>query len=140
VSEQNVELVRRQVDAYNARDIDAFIALCDPGIEFHAAWTAVGPVTYHGHDGLRVWHRELEAAWDEIRVEPDAFFDLGDQVLTFAVLRGRGRQSGAEVAMPNIFLGTWRDGLQVFLKVYLRKEDALNELGVAEDALEPIAP
>jgi hypothetical protein len=34
----------------------------------------------------------------------------------------------------------WRDGLCVYVKNYAQKEDALSDLGVSEDALEPIAP
>jgi hypothetical protein len=55
-------------------------------------------------------------------------------------LHGRGVQSGVEVAMPATGIATSRDGLCVSHKAYLDSEDALRELGVAEDALEPIAP
>ena len=34
----------------------------------------------------------------------------------------------------------WRDGLMVYGKAYVHREDALRDLGVSEDALEPIAP
>jgi hypothetical protein len=33
VSRENIEILRRAIDAYNARDVEAFIAYCDPGIE-----------------------------------------------------------------------------------------------------------
>jgi ketosteroid isomerase-like protein len=39
VSEQNIELFRRLVEAYSARDIEAFIECCHPEIEYHAAWS-----------------------------------------------------------------------------------------------------
>jgi hypothetical protein len=34
----------------------------------------------------------------------------------------------------------WRNGLCVYAKAYAKREDALKELGISEDALEPIAP
>ena len=34
----------------------------------------------------------------------------------------------------------WRDGLCAFFKAYRHREDALTELGVYEDGLEPIEP
>ena len=34
----------------------------------------------------------------------------------------------------------WRDGLIVYWKGYFDRQDALRELGIAEDALVPIAP
>ena len=101
MSEQNVELHRREIEAFNARDIEAFISLSDPQIEFYSAMTTPGGAVYHGHDGLRKWLGDLEDAWgDELRVEPEAFFDVGEHTLAFQVLHGRGRQSGAEVALP----------------------------------------
>jgi hypothetical protein len=140
VSEQNVELHRRAIAAYNARDVEAMIALSDPSIEFHSGM-AVGSAVYYGHDGVRRWHRESEDAWgEEIRAEPEAFFDLGEQTLSFYTLHGRGRHSGAEVAMPNAQVFRWREGLLVYWKGYVHREDALRDLGVAEDELEPIAP
>ena len=42
--------------------------------------------------------------------------------------------------MPNALVATWRDGLIVYFKVYAHREDALSDLGVSEEALEPIAP
>jgi hypothetical protein len=34
----------------------------------------------------------------------------------------------------------WREGLVVYVKAYAHREDALSDLGVAKEALEPIAP
>ena len=54
MSQENVELHRRAIQAFNARDIEAFIAYCDPGIEWHSTFAAVGGAIYHGHDGIRL--------------------------------------------------------------------------------------
>ena len=141
MSEENVELHRRASVAYNAHDLEAFIAYLDPSIELHSAFAALGGGVHSGHDGVREYFRELEDAWgDEIRGEIEAFFDLGEDTLAFYVLHGRGRQSGAEVAMPLAQVVRWRDGLVVYFKVYAHREDALSDLGVSEDSLEPIEP
>jgi ketosteroid isomerase-like protein len=141
VSEQDVELHRRLVAAYNARDTDAFMALCDPQIEVHSVFAAPGGADYHGHDGVLRWHRDLDETWGEgFHVEPEAFFDLGDATLMFGVLHGRGQKSDVDVEMPNAQVGRSRDGRFVYLKVYMHREDALGDLGVSKEALEPIAP
>jgi ketosteroid isomerase-like protein len=141
MSDGNVELNRRLVEAFNARDLVAYVALCDPSIEWHSTFAAVGGAVYHGHDGLRRWHRDLEDTWgEEIRIEPETFFDVGEHVLVFAVLHGRGRHSGADVAMPYATLARWRDGLMVYAKGYAHREEALRDLGVSLDELEPIDP
>ena len=141
MSEQNVDLHRRLVEAFDTRDVEAYVACCDPQIELHSEMTAPGGAVYHGHDGLRKWLGHLEDAWgDELRIEPEGYFDFGVQTLTFNLLHGRGRQSGAEVSMPLAQVCRWRNGLNTCLKVYLRREDALRDLDTSEDALEPIAP
>lgn len=71
---------------------------------------------------------------------PRPFFDLANHTLMFGVQHGRGPQSGAEVAMPATAVAGWREGLCVSHKAFVHREDALRELGVSEDALEPIAP
>jgi ketosteroid isomerase-like protein len=140
MSHENVELFRRAVEAFNARDLERFIALFDPDVEFHSSFSGVSAV-YHGHEGLRRWHQDLEDAWgDEIRSEPEAYFYLGDYTLTLSVLRGRGRHSEVEVETPDVLVARWRDGLIVYLKSYLNKEEALGELGLSESKLEPSNP
>jgi ketosteroid isomerase-like protein len=141
MSEENVDLQRRVVDAFNARDIDAFITFCDPGIEFHSAFAAVGGAVYHGHEGMRRWHSDFEDTWGkDVGVRVEAYYDLGHDVLALYVLRGRGLQSGAEVEMENALVATWREGLMTRFKVYAHREDATADLDVSLDALEPVAP
>jgi hypothetical protein len=137
----NADLHRRVVEAYNAHDVEALIAVCDPSIEVHSVFAAVGGAVYHGHDGLRRFFGDVRDVWgDETRMEPDAYFDLGETTLLFLVLRGHGWQSGAEVAMPVAQVAMWREDLALYLKSYVHREDALRDLGVSEDELEPITP
>jgi hypothetical protein len=99
---RNVDRLRRMYEAYNARDIEAFIACCDPAIELVSAFAAVGGEVYHGHDELRRWQRDVEEVWgDHVHAEPEAYFDLGESA---------------------------------------HREDALRDLGVSDNQLEPIAP
>src|SRR5437660_10904968 len=141
MSERNVELYRRLLEAFNARNIEAIIAYVDPSIEFHSTFAAVGGAVYHGHDGMRSWHRELEDAWGaQIRLEAETYFDLGEHTLMFGNLHGRGQHSNVEVAMPVTQVARWRDYLVVYLKSYAHRQDALTELRVYDDDLEPIDP
>jgi ketosteroid isomerase-like protein len=141
VSKENVDVHRRIYEALNAGDAEALVAICDRNVEVQSVFAAVGGAVYHGHDGARKWQADLEEAWGgEFRVEIEAYFDLGERTLVFGVLHGRGGQSGAMVAMPAAGVATWRDGLCVSHKAYVDKDDALRDLGVSEDALEPIAP
>lgn len=141
MSQQNVELHRSVLEAVNGRDAEALIALCDPSIELHSVFAAVGGGVYHGHDELRTYLGDLEdALGDESHVDPEAYFDLGEQTLVVYVAHVRGKQSGAEVATPAAAVARWRDGLVTFFKAYRSKEEALEDLGISEDVLVPIAP
>jgi hypothetical protein len=42
--------------------------------------------------------------------------------------------------MPRALVVRWRNDLVVYLKGYAHREDALRDLGISEDELEPIAP
>jgi ketosteroid isomerase-like protein len=135
-----VELHRRFYQAFNARDVGGLIALCDPSVVIHSVFGAVSGAVYHGHDGVRRWQADLEEAWgEEIRVAVEAYFDLGECVLVFDALHGRGRQSGAAVTLPGGAVTRWRSGRCVYFRAYADRDEALRDLGVSEDALESIS-
>jgi ketosteroid isomerase-like protein len=137
MSEGNVELMRRFADAWNAGEIETVIACCDPDVEVHSAFAALGVGLYQGHDGVRDWLRDLEDAWGAgFRIEIERVFDLGEHTLAFSVWRGRGRHSGAEVAMQATPVARSRNGLLVYYKSFTQRDDALRELGVSESELE----
>jgi ketosteroid isomerase-like protein len=141
MSLENVEVVRIFTEAFNAGDIDAVVACCDPNVEFHSTFAAVGGGVYRGHDGIRRWYLDLQEIWgEELRSDLETLFDVGESMLVFTVLRGRGQQSGVDVELPAAMVARLRDGLLVNLKGYSHREDALKDLNVALDALEPISP
>ena len=138
MSRENVELHRRAVEAFNTRDVEKIVRLCDPQIELHSAVTMSA---YHEHEGVRRWHRDLtEAFGEELWIEPEAYFDLGEHTITFHLLHGRGRHSGADVAERFAHAHRWHNGLTVWFKAYARQEHALADLGVSKDAAERIDP
>lgn len=141
MQQENLEVVRAFTEAFNASDIEGVIACCDPKVEFQSTFAAVGGGVYRGHDGVRSWHRDLQETWgEEIRSELETLFDVGENMLVFTVLHGRGQQSGVEVELPAAMVVRLRDGLLVSLRGYSHREDALDDLNVTVDGLEPIAP
>ena len=138
MSQKNVELHRRVVEAFNTRDVEQIVPLCDPRIELHSAVTTS---VYHEHEGVRRWHRDLKDAFgEELWIEPEAYFDIGEHTITFHLLHGRGRHSGADVAERFAHVHRWRNGLIVWFKAYAHQQDALTDLGVSMDAAERIEP
>jgi hypothetical protein len=49
MSRENVEATERAIEAFNRRDLDAFLALAHPDAEH----VALAGEAYRGHDGLR---------------------------------------------------------------------------------------
>jgi hypothetical protein len=77
---------------------------------------------------------------DDLWIEPEAYYDVGEHTVTFHVLHGRGLQSGADVAMSAAHVCRWHDSLIVYFRGYSRRQDALSDLGAAESPPDPIAP
>jgi hypothetical protein len=137
----NVELTRHFIAAFNARHVDGLIAYCDPSVELHSSVEVVGGGIYRDHDGIRRWHRDLKDVWrEEIRVESEAFFDLGENLLSFYALHWRVRSAAWRSPCPNASVASWRDGLLVYFKGYTDRQQAMRDLGVTEAELEPIVP
>ena len=125
----NAEILRRGVEAFNARDIDRLVEFFDPETEMHSAFAQVDGGVYRGHDGLRAWHRDLEETWDEIRLDPEELVERDDEVLAYYAMHGRGSQSGVDVAMRVAHHVRLRDGLIVYLKTYDDLDAARRDFG-----------
>lgn len=61
-------IAREFVDAFNRRDAEGLVALCDPEIEFHPTPLVGSHDGYRGHHGLRQWAEELRASGLDHRV------------------------------------------------------------------------
>jgi ketosteroid isomerase-like protein len=85
MSEENIEIVRRAVDAWNRRDIEALTALGDPEREYVNSPTAVEPGTRHGSDEISAVMRAQWESLTDARAEIDRIYDRGEE----AILLGR---------------------------------------------------
>jgi ketosteroid isomerase-like protein len=91
------------------RDLDAFLALCDPDVEFISLLMQVeGGNPYRGHDGVRSWWERLLGISPDFRAEIEELRDLGD--LTLARARSHGHGVASEAPMEQTFwqLAEWR--------------------------------
>jgi ketosteroid isomerase-like protein len=136
MSEENVEIVRRGLDAWNRRDIDDLLADTDPGIEYVNSPTAVEPGTRRGlAEVSAVWRAQWEILLDA-RFEVDRFFDRGDEIVVLGRLSRRMPQGDARI--EDRFLGSWkiRDGRVVRTEVLgfgrAEVQAALEAVGLSE--------
>jgi ketosteroid isomerase-like protein len=133
MSQENVELVRRAIDALNDGDIDRAVTHADPEGELHSAIIggAEGNV-YRGHEGLRQWYAEVMESFTELRTELTEFRDLGERVVAFGRIRARGRESGLELDAVTGWVFTVRRGKLLRAEGYLSRDDALAAAGLRE--------
>jgi ketosteroid isomerase-like protein len=133
VSEENVEIVRRTIEAWDRRDMEAAFALYDPEIVWdNSALPAPSVGTYEGHAGVRRFFREWMDAFETQHFHPQTFIDAGDRIVVGYRLSGRGKASGAEVGMSRWSVHTVRNGLVTRIEIFETKGEALEAAGVQE--------
>jgi ketosteroid isomerase-like protein len=128
LSAENVETVRRSMEAFARGDLDAFLATHDPDTEWRTAADEPNPQTYRGRDGVRRFAAEISEVWagrfDEV-MEFEDFIDLGDWVVVPWVARLRGRSSGIEVEVSETYAVRVEDGRIVRVHEYRTREEAI---------------
>lgn len=132
MSEENVEIVKRSVDAVNRRDLDAYAALITPDFELIPAMTGFTGVSFRGREGFGRYLEELGDTWEEFRVVAEAFRDLDAMVLVFMRLEARGKGSGVPVTGRQAFICDFRGGKISRVRSYLDHGEALRAAGLAE--------
>jgi ketosteroid isomerase-like protein len=133
MSEENVELYRRGIEAFNRRDLEAFLALADPDVVgISRAVVPLGSGSYRGHDGTREWWRDLLGVFPEFRIEVVWVRDAGD--LTVSELRNSAHGEGGAAPLEEFVwqVSEWRDGRVVRWEMYGSEQDALEAAGLSE--------
>jgi ketosteroid isomerase-like protein len=134
MSEENVEAFRRAGEAFNRRDIDAMGESVTDDFEFIPYLAAVveKTTTYRGRDGFRQYLEDADAAWENFQVRVDEIRDLGDRVIAFGEIRGRGRASGLDTRVPLAWVADFHQGKISRLQSYGDATEALNAAGLRE--------
>jgi ketosteroid isomerase-like protein len=130
ISQENVEIVRRLLEAVNCRDFDAMLETGDPEIEIVTLMTG----TYRRHAGWRQLVEQMAEELSGFQFVPEDFIDVGqDRVVAVTRWVGAGRTSG--IAVPDTTIGlvyTLRDGLVVRQESFRNRAEALKAVGLAE--------
>jgi ketosteroid isomerase-like protein len=133
MSQENVERAYRLADAFNQRDLDAFLALCDPDGEFHSRLVELeGGGPYRGHDGVRSWWENLFAISPDLRSEVEGVRDAGDMTIARVRQRGHGVESDAPMGQTQWVVTEWRDKKAVWSRIVLSEAEALEAAGLSE--------
>lgn len=119
-------LARRFIDAYNARDADALVAVSHARIAFYPSTLVGERRRYDGHDGLRRWMEQLTATGAEFQASIREVRALGPDRFVVLSQVWIGEQLGRDSAM----IASVGDGLIVEARSYLSDERMLIEMGL----------
>jgi len=122
-----MELVRRLFDAFNRRDMDEIIAVCDEEMEFFPVVTAeaVGrDAPYVGPAGLRGYFADVEQVWEELQITPSELERHGQTLLVRGRVYARSRELGIR-DLPVAWIWTLRENLFIRGEVFPDPEQAV---------------
>ena len=133
MSQENVEVVRGAVAAWDRGDRQAALAYLDDDVVIDATRRHFNPMTYVGRAGVRQMGSDMDEVWADFRMEVLELIDAGDRVVLVVHAVGRGKASGVEIEMPGAQVMTIRDGRIVRWVIgYADRHQALEAAGLRE--------
>ncbi len=131
MSQENVEIVRAAIDAWNRGDWDAALKDAAPSFEFDFS-RSLGPGRgVYSLDQMGEYFQEFTEAWESLRLEADEFIEAGEHVVMPNTLHAQGRD-GIELQARSAWVWTIHDGSIARLCFYQERREALEAVGLAE--------
>jgi ketosteroid isomerase-like protein len=132
MSQENVEIVRRAIEAANRGDWDGVLRDAAPDLVFDNSralgeWRGV----QIGHDQVKRMFEAFAEPWESIRVDLDEVIEVDDRVLDrrTATMHGRG---GIEVTTTTYYVSTFRGGKVIRIVYFENRAEALEAAGLSE--------
>jgi ketosteroid isomerase-like protein len=136
--EENVEVVRRLIEANQSGDLEAAAqameALTHPeGAEYTRVTAALEPYTYRGRGWARQYLADLADVWGTWSSEAEDVLEVApDTVLATIRFSSTGKESGAPIEVPLGFVATLLDGKVLRAQTYSSRGEALKAAGLSE--------
>ena len=136
MSAQNVEVVRRCLDAWDRDDLDAGLPTFHPAAELVSSIAAQVEgieAVWRGRAEIRGFWEEWRAVW-RLWVEIAEIRDLGDTVVAFGHIQAHGKGSGVQLESPVAYVCELDQGLIRKMHAYLNQDEALEAAGLGQQA------
>jgi ketosteroid isomerase-like protein len=117
MSRENVEVVRRLIDAWNRKDTEGMLALIGPEPEYVNSPTAIEPGTRRGTDEVAAVIRGLFESLTDAHYEIDQIYDRGEQVIALGDISRRMPESDARIEDRSLMSYRIRSGKIVRVEV-----------------------
>jgi ketosteroid isomerase-like protein len=132
MSQENVEVVRRAIAAYNRRDFEAMRALNHPDIELD--WSASRGLeagVYKGWGEVVRFYQNFLGTFQDVDIEPERFIESGDLVVVPNTAQLRGRD-GIETVARSALIFEVRSGRLARICLYQETREALEAAELRE--------
>ena len=132
MSQENVEIVKAAIDAFNRRDLVAGTRDNDPNVVVD--WSrsrGVEAGIYSGRAAVRDFWNTFIQMFDWVAVYPDEFIQRGEHVVVPNRTAFWGRD-GVEVEAHSALVVTLRNGRILEWRLYQERAEALEAVGLSE--------
>ena len=130
MSKENVELVRRVMEAFNDRDLRTAADALDQDVDWDSAVFIDEPAIHGRAAVLERWERILSTF--PFVHENMQFVEAGDDVCVLGDLRALGSGSGVELVRPVGYALTVIAGFIIRVRLYRSHAEALRAVGLEE--------
>jgi ketosteroid isomerase-like protein len=132
VPERLEQTVMRMIEVFNSEGIDAALEYIDPEIQWVAPPEWLEDRLYAGRDELRRLAEFWMSQFDDYRLDPAEFIDLGDDRGVLLIhQRGRIRSSNDTIEQPVGWVVQVRDGRLARVDVFFSWEATREAAGLA---------
>ena len=134
MSQENVQIIRVLIDAFNRRDYTAVLDAIDPEVEWHPPPDIPNAAVAIGRDALIANFQDWFGAWEDYRTVPEEILDGSDDTVVMCARESaRGKGSGIEMRSRRVFgVFQLRDGKVVRQQAYLDRAEALRAAGLSD--------
>jgi len=137
MSQENVEIVRRGIDAFNAadaQDLDAWIIeFLDPEIEWQTSREDPDAATHRGHEAVRRYYDQWLDSFVGLHADVEEYIDAGkDRVFAWIRWTGQGHGSGIDAEWWLAIVYTLCAGRVLRAEEYFDRTEALQTAGLSE--------
>jgi ketosteroid isomerase-like protein len=136
MSEENIDVILKAVEALNRRDAEAFVAGVSPDVEWETNPELVGlGGIYRGRAGVREFFEHLFGleTWESIHVEVEEITEASDdRVLVGLLAKARGRGSGVPTELRLWQVFWFAEVLITRRQVFWTRDEALEAAGLSE--------
>jgi ketosteroid isomerase-like protein len=132
MSQENVEILRKGIAAWNQRDVDLWLSYAAPEIEWLPAGpAAVDSTVYRGYEECARGFAAVWETWAVFEFQEGEVRDLGDSVLWLGRVKMRGSASQVELDQEFAVHSLLRNGKVTRTLTFLSWQEALEAVGLA---------